>query len=714
MATIFVRGSNPVWSFVDLQGKQFDDTFFMFVLDNEVPYIPVPVYHDDTGTTPWTDPIQFLANGTLPIDIFWDPDVVYRLEFRQGNTQNDPLIYLVENYAPGNGGNEPVGVGIFTENQITNPQFSILSLNPAFTLTATDPDPIQVAPGWFLELTGSGTVVINRLAINSAVSMPTNAPYALQITLTGAWTGSPALRQRFNQSGTLWSNKYVSSSVTARITGSPQSILAQLVDSMGSPLVNVLDPTPINDSFNEYTGFGLVPASGNTDIPPDAYIDYKLILPTTVDIYLTSFQVIASDIANVFNYEQDTIERQEDHTFHYYRAATVSEPKNSILTGWNFSLNPFQFNPTAFTTATSQTQYICDQTIIHQKSGSSKVETGQGIIANRNILSINALGAVTANQFALIQYIPYQTIKPYWSYLLSSLVRARIFTVHNSQVGIKMRLIYSASSPATISPTEPISSWTLTDPVFSGSWTAISPENDPVYILPNAYEDTNLAFPAFEFNGFQMPTDTSSTMSLGIVIYTTGTMNSTGGTEDHIGFDRISLVQNEFALDCQPQTFDEVLRECQFFYEKSFRISDLPLTATFVNSVYAMQFCDSTNISTVGSNGYLTSFQVEYSTKCNSSPAITFYSPLDGSPNAVDFAINYQGTNPARTAGAITTNPGNVDAVASYTQKQLGPNRAFYQAVTSSLVLRTAVGAATNNSDAYINYHFTCDSRLGI
>ncbi len=84
-----VRGSNPVWSFVDLTGHQFDDTFYMFVLENEIPYAPATVWHDANGNIPWTNPIQFLANGTLPIDIYWNPYSVYRLEFSQGNTHQD-------------------------------------------------------------------------------------------------------------------------------------------------------------------------------------------------------------------------------------------------------------------------------------------------------------------------------------------------------------------------------------------------------------------------------------------------------------------------------------------------------------------------------------------------------------------------------------------------------------------------------------------------
>ena len=316
----YVRGSNPIWSMVDLTGHQFDDTFYMFVLENTIPYIPASVYHSVSGG-PWDNPIQFLANGTLPVDIYWDPDKVYRLEFRQGNTQSDPLIYLVENYSPGNGGDTPVDTtASATTNQITNPQFSLISFTSPLTLTSvTDPAPIQIGPGWFLNLSGTGSVTIERVALSSTQSNPTNAPYALRLTMSG-WSGTPYLSQRFNQNGMLWSTftqpRYVSSSITARIQGSPQSINAQLYDSMGNALTTVLPSTVITDSYNEFTGTGLMPTTDNTDTPPAAWIEYRLFLPTNVDIFLTSFQLVTSNSINQFQYLQDSIERQIDYTYH--------------------------------------------------------------------------------------------------------------------------------------------------------------------------------------------------------------------------------------------------------------------------------------------------------------------------------------------------------------------------------------------------------------
>lgn len=313
-----IRGANPIWSEVDLQGNLFDDTFYLFVLENTIPYIPAVVYHDPDLNLPWTNPIQFLGNGTLPTDIYFESDVVYRLEFRQGPTQADPLIYEIDNYIAGTGGSTPVDTVAFaSSNQITNPQFALINFSSPLTISGTNPSPIEIGPGWFLELAGTGTVTITRVALNSTNPNPSNAPYALQLTLSGWNADGVFLRQRFQQNGMLWANKIVSSTLTARVQGTSVSVSANLIDSNGTTLAQVLDVPTVNGSFNEFTGYGELPASTNTNTPPAAYIDYKLGLPSSVDIYLTSLQLVVQELPIEPSFEQDSIDRQIDHTYHY-------------------------------------------------------------------------------------------------------------------------------------------------------------------------------------------------------------------------------------------------------------------------------------------------------------------------------------------------------------------------------------------------------------
>jgi microcystin-dependent protein len=331
-----IRGANPIWSEVDLQGKLFDDTFYLFVLQNDIPYIPATVYHDPDLNVPWTQPIQFLANGTLPIDIYFEGDTVYRLEYRQGPTQQYPLIYEVDNYVAGPSGSIPVDtIASTSSNQVTNPQFALMYLQSPVTISATNPSPYEIAPGWFLDLAGTGTATITQVPLNNADPNPSNAPYALRLTLSGWTADSVILRQRFEQNGMLWANKIVSTAVTAKVNGSPQAISANLVDSNNSVLGTVLPLSSLDEDFNEFTGYAELPASTKPDVPPVAYVDYALLIPSNIDIYLTSFQLVVQDLPIQPSFEQDTINRQIDHS---YNRAFPIVPPGTILDFAGFTI----------------------------------------------------------------------------------------------------------------------------------------------------------------------------------------------------------------------------------------------------------------------------------------------------------------------------------------------------------------------------------------
>src|ERR1700729_4207348 len=121
----FTRGPNPIWFFSNLVGQQVDDTYYAFFLENTLPYPPQAVYQDPDGKNPWPFAVEFQPSSGLPNNIYFNPSATYRIEIRQGPTQVDPLIYLIENYTiSGSGG----GGGAITldsaENMITNPQFA--------------------------------------------------------------------------------------------------------------------------------------------------------------------------------------------------------------------------------------------------------------------------------------------------------------------------------------------------------------------------------------------------------------------------------------------------------------------------------------------------------------------------------------------------------------------------------------------------------------
>jgi hypothetical protein len=72
-------------------------------------------------------------------------------------------------------------------------------------------------------------------------------------------------------------------------------------------------------------------------------------------------------------------------------------------------------------------------------------------------------------------------------------------------------------------------------------------------------------------------------MILGIVIYTVSNMDSTGAP-DKILFKNISFICNEFAIEASTETFDQTLRKCQFYYEKSYDTTVNPGSVTSTNA----------------------------------------------------------------------------------------------------------------------------------
>lgn len=326
MPSLGIRGSNPIWYEVNLWGKGFDDTYYLWILQNQIPYIPADVFQDPNLNTVWDNPIQFLGNGTLPNNIYFESDVVYRLEFRQHldpftmPTQADPLIYLVENYVADSGGSSPINTIAFAStNQISNPQFALIDFASPYSFTgiSTDiPAPLQIGPDWFLDLDGTGSITLTQVPLNNAIPTPSNAPYALQLTLSGWTAGSVILRQRFFQNGVLWANKIVSCALTARVNGAFQTISAFLVDSGNTEAVQVLSVPTVDGAFAEFTGHGMLTASLNPDTPPAAYIDFEIMLPSNCDIYLTSIQLIVEDMPVEQSFTQDSINRQIDQTYH--------------------------------------------------------------------------------------------------------------------------------------------------------------------------------------------------------------------------------------------------------------------------------------------------------------------------------------------------------------------------------------------------------------
>lgn len=715
----YVRGANPIWSLVDLTGKQFDDTYYMFVLENVLPYLPANVYRTPSGTE-WTQSIQFLANGTLPIDIYWDPDEVYRLEFRQGDTQSDPLIYEVNNYSPGSGGDTPIdSTAVSSDNQITNPQFSILSFNSPMTLTGvtlTSNDPIPLAPGWDLVLSGTGNVTLTQVALTSTQANPTNPPYALHIELSG-WTDDPYLRQRFEQNGVLWSTftepRYVSNSVTAKVGGTSETIIGKLYDSLDTELSTVLPTQVVSQTYNEFVDHGLMPVATNTDTPPDAYVEYRLFIAKDADIYITSVQLVTSNSDDDFNYIQDTIERQQDHTFNYYKDPLLFKPIPSMLTGWDFPLNPAQFGSSPSPTITTTAEYIWDQTIAACEA--STVATARNSVTG----GIQATTSGANRAFYYMQYLSGNKVREMILNKLSVNVSG-FRTQAGGDVTVRVYL-YRAPTASTI-PLLPLALgtvatsgvFTLTAPVIADNWTLIPrgtfPQTQGNLSTVNTADYTTLNdIVDLQFTGWEETSSARIADTDKFAIVVTFQCPETGTV---VTINSISLVPGDVATRPAPQTIDEVLRECQYYFEKSY-IDPYPLAATSLTSQLVFPIATSDLSGTppgqTTSISLANGFSIRFNTaKKSLTPIVSIYTPT-APVSAGTFYAQINGTS------ALTGTSASVKTLATYwDQAGLGQKGVSYVSKSTLTSILTVTQASTlQATSSYIRLHFDADSRLG-
>ena len=701
----FVRSYNPKWFFNDLVGKPLNDEYYAFFLTNTLPYQPQVVYRDPQGLTVWTGGIvQFEPSGGLPDNLYFNEFLTYRIEIRHGNTQFDPLIWEINNYQASLGDEPPPGEGGESdENQISNPEFVEVNFNPEpTTVTAlVNPTLIDVAPGWVIEAVGTGTINLQRIPVKGTDDIITNPAYVLRINAFGPWTDLK-LRQRFDNNGALFKSSTQEESAVSgafiAVNNVPGDVTSGMFyrDSTGAASeVAIIPVATITGAYQMFSDAAALPNIPQNPQDSDiAYVDIYIRIPNNCDISLSSIQIVKQVQPAAVEYIQESPARHRDHLFHYYKNSILLMPKESLLTGWVFGQNPWQFRSQASSNVTFPCDYTADQTIIYQQGGANSVAVAKGTASEDRAFEVKAVGA--ANKFAMIQYIDTETMNGYWGSKVSALVTLRkVLGNPTSQVRFKMRLIYRADAVPVIGPNQPINSWGGTDPDFvSAGWAVIIPPNDPIYTISTIQQ-------SLPFNGIQLPVATTNTMTLGIAIYTIDPMNNVG-TPEKILFDRVSLVRNDFAIDTNVLTFDESLRRCQFYYETSKNLNVIPTVSGAEGAILRA----TTTIA--GGTGTLVQtlvFPIEFSSvKCRPPVAagIIMY--------AENGVIN-EATVHLRNA-ANTETVGNTTAINRWIPSNIGNKSVMMLTNTLNNIADFAVPFVAANK-AYIGFHYTADARLG-
>lgn len=563
------------------------------------------------------------------------------------------------------------------ENELCNPQFVevLFNGNPTISVTGTN-TVTPVAPGWDIITSGTGTLTLERIEpIGSGV--PTNPPYTLSISASAGFGASVVLRQRLNNTPSLMRGGYISATMTAAVlSGGASNISMTYAPSTGiSTDLITLTAIETDGDYHIISGNAAIPQQSNA-AASTGYIDINVTIPTSRNIALTSLQIAGVDFATDVPFDQQTADRQKDHLFHYYEDSILTQPKQSLLTGWDFGLNPWQFTATASANIANNA-YTADQTILIQQayvaSGTgNNVAVGQASVEDNYAYEVTAVTA--NNQFAILQYLDPATIRSYWGENLSCMVNGLIRTSHSSTVRIKARLIYRTSLPLPISQTDPVASWTAgSDPIFAAGWTALTPLNDPAYTLTS--DSTN-----FSFDQFTLVASSNASMTLGILIYTIDNM-SEAATADRILINKGSLVPNDFAIEASPETFAQSLNKCQYFYQKSFLTGTVPAQNIGANTgEYTVAQTSGGNIT----NSY--GISAYFPTIMAATPTITIYNPL-----ALNAQLrNYAASNPSDCSATTATNIS---------------NKGFYTTVTT---------ANPSNIGNILGGHWTAAARLGV
>lgn len=600
-----LTGNAPDYSFIQLSNPMTLSISGTFVDDNGFPVVPYGYPFDTEGA---------------------EERYYVKVESSEGVLQleREDVPFVIESAIPPEERTN-------TENELSNPQFvevlfdSINGENYAVTGNATT----TVAPDWEIISNGTGSITLNRIDL-TALTTPTNPPFALEINADSTLGTDVTLRQTLPQSPRLIAGGYASVTFIASVTGpSAITLVANYVRSGGSPTtIQVLSSSVTsNGLFQVIAGNVLIGPTQNSDPGSTGSVSIDIVIPTARAVQISSIQFVGVSAPINIPFDEISTPRQIDYLFHYYKPLLEYKPIPSILVGWDFPLNPAQFGDTQ--TITTTAAYAWDQLIM------------QTVVGNVNLtrfVPTNGLSLemVSANEVtSLTQYLlgPGGTLKKTLSGPLSVNIQAN--TIGSDTVSVK---VYLFVAPLTsVIPTLPATIGTLnadgTFSVTASGWTEVTRGGfDTASATLSETGYANIGFSGWQSDTTQQ----DDTNIFAIVVVFAGV--EAGAT---ISINSISLTPGTIPTIPAPQSPITVLNECKEYYEKSYDISVLPGTVTTGNQLIFS--IDPLNIKADGSGSVeITSmmptvFQVDYGRK-KQLPTVTLYSPNSGASGTVYFA----------------------------------------------------------------------------
>lgn len=595
------------------------------------------------------------------------------------------------------------------QNQISNAQFTQVFINQSqatvYTVTAATNQVFAFAPDWSFVISGTGTVTVQRIPIAGNNNVPTSPPYVLDVSLSGGITVCN-LRQRFNVNSGLWASTanesiflagtLIAMNQNAGTTG----IQMFYAESTGGLPVIIVDASFDNSAFQLVSGVTAapIPTSTNTDVGNNGFIDIYLSFEPNSHVRISSVQVVPTideTGGNLLQFELNSSNREQAFMGDYYIPQLNIRPSPSLLTGWDFPLNPFQFATSGNLTNTAT--YICDQTI-----GFAGITGNVGFAKNPVTGGIALTTAGTSDAFYLMQYLSGANAKK----ILGTPLSVNVFGYRTSVSNDVTMRVYLFRAPSTsIIPTLPTSIGTVaSNGVFTLTavgWTAIPRGglDTPTAILPLLATNVNIndAVNDMAFTGWQLTDSTQigDTDKFAIVVTFAYVDAAT-----QITVNSISVIPNAIPARPAEESFDEVLRKCRFYYEKSY---DFGIYAGAVSTNGSLIVEQAFAIVLGSTGGVLPLYlPVRYSIPKRIAVTPSIYA-VDGTIGNVT-AILYQNALTLSTANAV---------IGNWTLVDNGENGFSYNPVDRSVSLTTAV-IGPGAHEGIVQFHFVADARLGI
>ena len=616
--------------------------------------------------------------------------------------------------------------GSVYENQLSNSQFVDISFGPAnsafYTYGGAGNFVYQIAPDWELAIvsTGAGTINVVRIAIPGGPPIASNPPYTLTV-IPGTNLTTLAVRQVLKNNPGIWSQ--INGAGDGYISGSillyPNSqVTMTYVPSTGLQktilIKNNTGAAPVL-----YNATVQLPVSNNPSAAPVGFVSIYLYLPTVgAGTRFSSVQVVGlTKNQAVVPYVQEPVNRQIDHLFHYYNSQLQFKPIKSYLVGWDFPLNPVQFqtsgtlNGGAITGSINRTNYAWDQTLIYAATASGVT---YGVTPNTNGLRVTANAGGT--QFALVQYLDQVTARALFANDLSVNVSASTNIPAGITATVSLWYTTAANLPNAktlgVNPNQSLiqtlgASGNVTSN-FGAGWVEV--RRTLVGSIAATFTVSQATAGNKYFNvpltGWAANNTAATTATYFAIVVGFANLPAT----NFVDFNSISLVPGRIATIPAPQTLNDVLKDCQQYYWTTYFDSNSQIGTATPRGAKSF----------VGIQGYIPngqqnataacSFQIEYPSAMRINPSITLYSSQTGLPNMIA-AYENEITNgaPSTFIRDTASNLWSTSAARGYIS-QYG---VFYD-VIGPIPLFTAYVFNGTVKELFLSCHVVADARLGI